>query len=62
MMAGDRVVIHALWSSFVGMRGRVIRAGDPMYVLIDGDRLPVCVHPLECIPEEAATLPMTAGE
>ena len=58
---GERVVAHALWSSFRGMRGCVVRAGDPLYVLLDGDKQPICVHPREVIAEELPTEPHIGG-
>lgn len=43
MRKDDRVEFHAMWSSFFGLRGKVVSTTPRLMVLIDGDRHPVAV-------------------
>ena len=60
MYAGDRVVFFASWSTWRGMRGRVVANGPGLWVLIDGDTHPVAVRASEVVRVESESH-MTAG-
>jgi hypothetical protein len=53
---GDRVSVNAHWSSFYGMRARVVETRPVLMILIDGDRLPIRVGEQEILEEADTTL------
>ncbi len=58
---GDRVVVTAQWSSFVGMRGLVVAVTPHLMVLIDGDAYPIRMGERE-VTRERVEPTWTAGE
>ena len=62
MRKGDRALFVASWSSWRGMRGEVKETSPHLMILLDGDRLPIRVHPRECIPEEPSEVSLTGAE
>ncbi len=50
---GDAVVFFAHWSTWRGMRGRVVDRKPGLWVLIDGDQHPVAVSDREVVRDES---------
>jgi hypothetical protein len=62
MYPGDRVLFFAPWSSWRGMRGRVVKHGLGLWVPIDGDAHPVAVSASEVVRDEPSMVSMTGAE
>ncbi len=59
--AGQRVVFFAAWSTWRGMKGRVVAKGLGLWVLIDGDTHAVAVSDREVV-EDTDGLTLTGAE
>jgi hypothetical protein len=59
--AGERVVFFAAWSTWRGMKGRVVERGPGLWVLIDGDRFAVAVSDREVV-EDTDEVTLTGAE
>ncbi len=62
MKPGDRVVVVAHWSTFRGMRGRVVATSPHLMILIDDDKYPIRVGTREVVVDEPSTVNMTGAE
>ncbi len=62
MKPGDRVVVVAHWSTFRGMRGRVVATMPHLMILIDDDKYPIRVGTREVVVDEPSTVNMTGAE
>lgn len=60
MRVGDRVLVFAQWHSFRGTKGRVTQL-KPLMVILDGDRLPMCIEERAVVREEQP-LTLTGAE
>ncbi len=58
----DRVMFFAAWSTWRGMRGRVVDRRPGLWVLIDGDTQPVAVSTSEVVRDEASSTSLTGAE
>ena len=62
MRAGQRVVVVASWSSFCGMRGKVMQVSPHLMVHLDGDAFPMRFGDREVAPDESGQVSMTGCE
>ena len=61
MGVDERVIVFAQWHSMCGMRG-MVTSTKPLYVLIDGDRLPMRIEERAVVAEDGApTEPNMSG-
>ncbi len=61
MYRGDRVLVTAMWSTYVGMYGVVTATSPHLMIKLDGDRLPIRVGDRE-VSRSDAELAMTGAE
>ncbi len=62
MRVGDRVRVVAHWSSFVGMKGRVVSTSPHLMVRLDGDTYPLRIEEPSVVIDEPSEISLTGAE